>query len=111
MLEPDDPHTGLPGIHRFASHARAWRDAEDWQWSARFAYQSIEKRGTGGGGFRTMYADFLEQVAPALPWIAELDAGRAPAPHRRRLDQSRPGLQGGLRRGRPRPPPGGGPAA
>lgn len=74
MLEPEIPHTGLPGMHVFASHARAWRDSEDWAWSARFAYQSIEKRGTGGGGFRALYADFLEQVAPALPWIGELDA-------------------------------------
>jgi hypothetical protein len=74
MLEPEIPRTGLPAMHVFASHARAWRDSPDWAWSARFAYQSIEKRGTGGGGFRSLYADFLEQVAPALPWIAPLDA-------------------------------------
>jgi hypothetical protein len=74
MLEPGTLDTGIPAMHRFASHARAWRDSGDWAWSARFAYQSIEKRGTGGGGFRGLYADFLEQVAPALPWIGELDA-------------------------------------
>ena len=74
MLEPAEPGTGVPAMHRFASHARAWRDSDDWQWSARFAYQSIEKRGTGGGGFRGLYADFLQQIAPALPFVGELDA-------------------------------------
>ena len=74
MLEPVTPAAGIPAMHRFAANARAWRDSPDWQWSARFAYQSIEKRGTGGGGFRGLYADFLAQVAPALPWIDTLDA-------------------------------------
>ena len=74
MLEPPAAGSGIHAMHRFAAHARAWRDSEDWAWSARFAYPSIEKRGTGGGGFRGIYADFLEQVAPALPWIGTLDA-------------------------------------
>jgi hypothetical protein len=74
MLEPSVPGTGLPAMHRLAASSKAWRDSHDWQWSARFAYQSIEKRGTGGGGFRGLYADFLAQVAPALPWIGSLDA-------------------------------------
>ena len=74
MLEPSAPGSGIPAMHRLAAHARAWRDSDDWAWSARFAYQSIEKRGTGGGGFRGLYAAFLEQVAPALPWIGAHDA-------------------------------------
>ena len=35
---------------------------EDWQWCARFLYQVIERRGTGGGNFRRMYARFLEEA-------------------------------------------------
>jgi hypothetical protein len=36
--------------------------ADDWQWCARFAYQVIERRGTGGGNFRLMYSRFLDEV-------------------------------------------------
>ena len=35
---------------------------EDWQWCARFLYQVIERRGTGGGNFRLMYSRFLDEV-------------------------------------------------
>jgi len=54
---------GLPALRRFASEVRDWpAAAEDWQWCARFAYQVIERRGTGGGNFRRMYARFLDEV-------------------------------------------------
>jgi uncharacterized protein DUF4872 len=40
-----------------------WPQAtEDWQWCARFLYQVIERRGTGGGNFRKMYSRFLEEA-------------------------------------------------
>ena len=74
MLDPALLEGGIPAMRRLAANAAAWKASSDWAWSARFAYQSIEKRGTGGGGFRTLYARFLEQVAPALPWVASLDA-------------------------------------
>ncbi len=35
---------------------------DDWQWCARFGYQVIERRGTGGGNFRVMYSRFLEEA-------------------------------------------------
>lgn len=72
MLEPTVAGTGLPAMRRLASQREAWRNAPDWAWSARFAYQSIEKRGTGGGGFRAIYADFLEESCAHLPWIEEI---------------------------------------
>jgi hypothetical protein len=56
-------------MHQLAAQAHEWRDSSDWSWSARFAYQGIEKRGTGGGGFRTLYAHFLEESRPFLPAI------------------------------------------
>jgi hypothetical protein len=74
MLEPSVPGTGIPAMKRLAANGAAWKASHDWAWSARFAYQSIEKRGTGGGGFRGLYADFLQQVAPALPGIGRIDA-------------------------------------
>ncbi len=54
---------GLPALRRLAAEAADWpQQAEDWQWCARFAYQVIERRGTGGGNFRLMYSRFLEEA-------------------------------------------------
>jgi hypothetical protein len=64
MVEPTfGEFAGLPAIRRFAAEAGFWPEvAEDWRWCARFAYQVIERRGTGGGAFRPMYARFLEEA-------------------------------------------------
>ena len=53
---------GVEGIERFAEELPAWHELDDADWCARFAYQNIERRGTGGGAFRRLYADFLAQV-------------------------------------------------
>ena len=64
MLEPPlGEFEGLPALRRFAAEVGDWpQAAEDWQWCARFLYQVIERRGTGGGNFRRMYARFLEEA-------------------------------------------------
>ncbi len=64
MLEPPlGEFEGLPALRRFAAEVGDWpQAAEDWQWCARFLYQVIERRGTGGGNFRKMYARFLEEA-------------------------------------------------
>lgn len=71
MLNPNRRELGLPAMHRLANEIQRWHDLPDWKWCARFAYQGIEKRGSGGGGFRPMYADFLGEAGR---WIPELRA-------------------------------------
>ncbi len=77
MLEPPfGEFGGLPAVDRLAAEAGSWPEqAEDWQWCARFAYQVIERRGTGGGAFRLMYSRFLEEAGrPEAPLAAEAAA-------------------------------------
>ncbi|MFQ3318561.1 MAG: hypothetical protein ACI80F_000616, partial [Natronomonas sp.] len=53
---------GVGAIRSFANDLPAWNTFDDVQWTARFAYQNIERRGTGGGAFRRLYADFLDTL-------------------------------------------------
>ena len=77
MLEPPlGEYEGLPALRRFAAEVGEWpASIPDWQWCARFNYQVIERRGTGGGNFRLMYSRFLEEVGhPAADGAAEAAA-------------------------------------
>jgi hypothetical protein len=99
MLEPPfGQYGGLPAIERLAAEAGSWPEvAEDWQWCARFAYQVIERRGTGGGAFRLMYSRFLEEIgrdeaplaaAAAADWSELAEAFKTAS----ESDQPAPGL-------------------
>jgi hypothetical protein len=54
---------GEPGFKLFVAALPDWSALPDAKWCARFAYQCIEKRGTGGGCFRTLIARFLDEAA------------------------------------------------
>ena len=49
----------LPRIRAFAGELASWHGRPDWHRIGRLAGQVIEVRGTGGGLFRRMYAQFL----------------------------------------------------
>jgi hypothetical protein len=77
MLEPPfGEFAGVPALERLAAEAGSWPEAvDDWQWCARFAYQVIERRGTGGGCFRLMYSRFLAEAGrEEAPLAAEAAA-------------------------------------
>lgn len=69
-------HSGVAGLERFAGELADWsRRASgeaDRSWTFRFAYQVIERRGTGGGLFRVLYARFLEEAERLVPPLARL---------------------------------------
>lgn len=78
MLEPPfGEFAGVPALERLAAEAGSWPEVvEDWQWCARFGYQVIERRGTGGGCFRLMYARFLEEAGRDEAPLAAAAAAR-----------------------------------
>jgi hypothetical protein len=78
MLEPPfGEFAGVPALKRLAAEAGSWPEVvEDWQWCARFAYQVIERRGTGGGCFRLMYSRFLAEAGRNEAPLAAAAAAR-----------------------------------
>lgn len=62
---------GTGALYKMADELTKWGEAKDWAWCARFAYQVIEKRGTGGGAFRKKYSRFLAEAAPYCKAISE----------------------------------------
>ncbi len=76
MLLPQDGYAGVSALERFAADVPRWhelaRDEADRAWCFRFAYQCIERRGTGGGNFRLLYARFLSEAALHHPGVGAL---------------------------------------
>lgn len=60
---------GLKALEQFAGEVVSWRELDDAIWAYRFAFQCIEKRGTGGGNFRYLYRDFLNEAGEQVPSI------------------------------------------
>lgn len=64
-----DSSNGIVALSKCQAELVDWSMDENWKWNCRFAYQIIEKRGTGGSGFRKMYSRFLEEAAEYVPKI------------------------------------------
>lgn len=74
MLDPATEVEGLPAMCKMVERLPTWGESQDWAWAARYGYQGIEKRGTGGGGFRTLYGWFLQEAETICPDLKELAA-------------------------------------
>jgi len=70
MLRLPIPFLGIKGIRKFADKVTEWpaiaRDIEDLSDRVMKINVFLEDQGTGGGGFRYMYATFLQQAAPIV---------------------------------------------
>lgn len=70
------PLFGLKGIHTFAKKVRTWPDKLGTRKASQYAGNVIrmqEEIGTGGAGFRFVYAAFLQEVAPIIgeEWLVD----------------------------------------
>lgn len=72
MLSPPDPNLGLPAMVSFSRDLASWAEFSDWSWCARFAYQNIERRGTGGSNFRILYYNFIKEAEEFLPSLKKM---------------------------------------
>lgn len=75
MESNDDGVMGLSGLRAFADDVANWEDQDDAAWCHRFAYQCIEKRGTGGGNFRRLYREFLSEARVEAPHVVNIQHG------------------------------------
>lgn len=69
----ENGYAGIGGMKNASKDMINWNKAKDWKWCARFSYQVIEKRGTGGGAFRLMYSKFLEESANYIPELSQFN--------------------------------------
>lgn len=71
LSPPGGSAAGVSGIRRTAGEIARWPGmTKEWSFAARFGYQIIEKRGTGGGFFRRLYARYLEEASSHYPPLA-----------------------------------------
>ncbi len=70
MLKIPIPFLGIKGMRKFADHITEWpklaMDSEDLSHQVSKINILLEDQGTGGAGFRFMYATFLKQAAEIL---------------------------------------------
>lgn len=65
------PYLGIMGMESLAEEFESWGELPDWDRCARGAYQNIEVRGTGGGFFRKVYAQYLREAEALVEPLRE----------------------------------------
>ena len=64
------PFLGVKGIRKFGQSVMQWpsrtRDIDHLSHEIMMIHVTLEERGTGGGGFRFMYASFLQEASKIL---------------------------------------------
>ena len=70
MIRINSSSQGIEGMKLLAADFEHWREVSDWQLCARLGYQIIERRGTGGGFFRKIYAQYLRQAEVEVNGLA-----------------------------------------
>jgi len=71
LFPPPGSAAGVSGMRMVAEEIPRWPGmTADFAFAARFGYQVIEKRGTGGGFFRRLYARYLDESALHYPPLA-----------------------------------------
>jgi hypothetical protein len=83
LLSPADAYSGIPdagdgtngleGMRAMARDLPEWPTLEDAEWCTRFAYQNVEKRGTGGAAFRGLFRPFLETASEVVDGVTDVD--------------------------------------
>lgn len=61
---------GLSAMEKLVREMPSFHEAPDADWVARWTYQVIERRGTGGGAFRRLFAAWLKDVAAEKPALS-----------------------------------------
>lgn len=93
MFQTKDSHAGLPGLEKWADSLTDRKSKKGWSQSFKPGlsvyralleiFQAIETEVSGGGAFRAMYADFLDEAATALDKSAQPLLTEAAAQFRR----------------------------
>jgi hypothetical protein len=73
FVDVDDGTFGLEGMREMGRALPEWRELADAEWCTRFAYQNVEKRGTGGAAFRGLFRPFLETASEHLEGVTDGD--------------------------------------
>lgn len=71
MIDPTSQFTGIQAMKTLGNEIVDWVDIPEWRKLSNNVYRSLELIGTGGSGFRKLYADFIDEIINDMPFIEE----------------------------------------
>jgi hypothetical protein len=75
MAGSDDEGRGLQAASQFRDEIDQWRELDDAAACFHAAYRAMEHPETGGGNFRNLYRDFLNEAVEVDPELGRLQVG------------------------------------